>query len=203
MRQRCRKPRAFTIAAVLALAGAAACGGDDGDSGSAAASKQASSTSAADASNGSDTTGSDSDDASGTNSTPTETTEPDVSDIDKDDDFCDGWLKAEKAFDTDEFDPATLDDMLPVLEDLADKAPSELKGDMNLLTDAFTKALPVLERMTQLNEEAMKDPAKAATLTSELAALDDQVAVFSSPEFEQATARVSAYAEQKCGAKPD
>jgi hypothetical protein len=201
MRHRCRRPRAFTIVAALALAGVAACGGDDGDGGSAAATKQASSTAPGETSDGSATTGSGDDDAAGTNSTTTETTEPDVSGIDKDDDFCEGWLKAEKAFDTDEFDPATLDDMLPVLKDLAGKAPSELKADMNLLTDAFTQALPVLERMTQLNEEAMKDPAKAATMTSELAKLSAEVEVFSSPEFEQATARVSAYAEQKCGAK--
>jgi hypothetical protein len=198
MRHRCPRPRAFTIAAVLLLSGVAACGGDDsGDGGSAAATKQASSTSAAD---GSSAAG---DDGSTTSQDTTDTTEPDVSGIDKDKDFCEGWLKAEKAFDTDEFDPAQLDDMLPVLRDLTGKAPSELRDDMKLLTDAFTQALPVLEKMTQLQEELTKDPSKAATMSSELSELNNQVAVFSSREFEDATARVSAYAEQKCGAKAD
>jgi hypothetical protein len=197
MRHRCPRPRAFTIAAVLLLLGAAACGGDDsGDGGSAAATKQASSTSAAD---GAGTNG------AGGNSTTsqdtTDTTEPDVSGIAKDKDFCDGWLKAEKAFDSDTFDPAQLDDMLPVLKDLTGKAPSELKNDMKLLTDAFTQALPVLEKMTQLQDELTKDPSKAATMTSELSELNKQVEIFSSKEFEDASARVSAYAEQKCGAK--
>jgi hypothetical protein len=188
------------VAAALLLFGLAACGGDDSGDGGSAAVKEASSTSSAgDADSSSPVAAGD---RSGTSAT-TDTTEPDVSGIDKDDDFCDGWLDAAKAFDSDSFDPAELDDMLPVLRDLSGKAPDELKGDMKLLTDAFSQALPVLQKMTQLQDELAKDPSKAATMSAELSELNKQVEVFSTKEFEDASARISAYAEQKCGAKAD
>lgn len=178
---------ALSCAAVFAF-GFAACGGDD--TSSASSSKTQSATK-------SESSASESDGDS------TETTKADVSGIGKDKDFCAGLVKAEKDLNNANFDTSSLKDLLPVMKDLTGKAPSELKGDLKLLTDAFTKAAPVIDKLTQLQADAAKDPAKAQEILAEMEKLGKEADVFSSKEFEQAAARLSAYAEEKCGIKTE
>lgn len=176
---------------VLLFGGAAACGGGTTSS--------TSPTTAKDASGGTN------DAASGgaSSNASTQTTKPDVSGLAVDKDFCTAMTSAEKYIGTQNFDPKTLDELVPILTEMKSKAPSDLRTDMAVVADAFATAAPLIKQLTTLQADAQADPAKAATMTSQIADLSKQMEPLSSRAFEDATARLVAYAEEKCGIKPN
>jgi hypothetical protein len=78
-----------------------------------------------------------------------------------------------------------------------DKAPSEIKADIKTMGDAFKQYSDVLAKydydVAKLTAAAQKDPQVLAQAT----------ALLSDPKVEEASTRVTAYAEQVCGITTD
>ena len=74
-----------------------------------------------------------------------------------------------------------------------DRAPAEIKDDVNTLADAFSKLDTFYAKydydQTKLLEAAQKDPS----------VLQEATGALSDPKFEAAASRVAAYGTQVCG----
>jgi hypothetical protein len=86
-----------------------------------------------------------------------------------------------------------LGDFKKALDDLADRAPSEIEADVRVMGEVIDKLDEFYAQFdydpTKLQEAATKDPQKLAQFTE----------LLSDPKFEEASTRLSAYSEQECG----
>jgi hypothetical protein len=180
-----RKPIAllFAVAIVVTLA---ACGGDDSGSIPAPGATSGSSGSDAPAAS-SDTGGSDSGSA-GT------TAVPDFSGSGGEA-FCGQAKDFESVFGGESFsntDPASLksdyEKAKSALDDLASKAPDEIKSDVETLSGALSTLMEVFESVDYDVTKLAQDPTAAAKLQD-----------FDTQELSDASARVEAYLTQVCG----
>lgn len=177
-----RKPLAFLFAAVIVV-GLAACG-DDGGSAVGPSGTSGSSGSEAPAA---------SSDAGGDSSAGT-TAVPDFSGSGGEA-FCGQAKDLEGVFSGDSFsntDPASLKDdyekAQSALDDMADKAPDEIKGDVQTLSNALGTLIEVFESVDYDFTKLAQDPQAAAKLQE-----------FDTQELSDASARVEAYLSQVCG----
>jgi hypothetical protein len=178
-----RKPLALFLAGVFVV-GLAACGGDDGGSIAGPGTTSGSSGSEAPAA---------SSDAGGGGSAGT-TAVPDFSGSGGDA-FCGQAQDFEGVFGGESFtntDPASLKDdyakAQDALDELADKAPDEIKADVQTLSNALSTLIEVFESVDYDFTKLAQDPAAAAKLQE-----------FDSQELTDASARVEAYLTQVCG----
>ena len=100
-------------------------------------------------------------------------------------DFC-GTLKNDVATFAKLGNTSSLDSkqLITVLQDLANKAPSEIKSDMQTLVDFYKKSI-------DLQSQISADPSKAASLGSDFAS--------DSTKLQTATTNIEAFAKTKCG----
>jgi hypothetical protein len=179
-----RKPIAllFAVAMVFTLA---ACGGDD--SGSIPAPGATSGSSGSDAPAASSDTGSDGGSA-GTTAVPNFSGSGGEA-------FCGQAKDFESVFGGESFsntDPASLKDdyekAKSALDDLADKAPDEIKSDVETLSSALSTLMDVFASVDYDVTKLAQDPEAAAKLQD-----------FDTQELSDASARVEAYLTQVCG----
>ena len=87
----------------------------------------------------------------------------------------------------------TFEKLDDVMGDIKDKAPSEIRADVNAVAAAFQKYGDFLKKydydVDKITEAATKDPK----------VLQEATETFSDPTFVSASERVSAYAAQVCG----
>jgi len=177
-----RKPLAFLFAAAIVV-GLAACGDDGGSAVGPDATSGSSGSEAPAASS----------DAGGGSSAGT-TAVPDFSGSGGEA-FCGQAKDLEGVFSGDSFsntDPASLKDdyekAQSALDDMADKAPDEIKGDVQTLSNALGTLIEVFESVDYDFTKLVQDPQAAAKLQE-----------FDTQELSDASARVEAYLTQVCG----
>jgi hypothetical protein len=93
------------------------------------------------------------------------------------------------------FDPTGEDFDPDIYQELADRAPDEIKDDMQTFADAFSEFFGLLE---ELNVD-FSNPASFASLSAaDQARLDEASQAFSDPELEEAINNIEAYFEERC-----
>jgi len=178
--------RYVTILVVLALA-LLGCGGSDGDTDSAAATT----TSTTSADGRSDAT---------TTSQPTDTADPSDGDVDFSNcpelaQWSSDWGAASQAAFAGGTDQPGFEYTADYFQEFADRAPGEIRDDMQVIADAFQDLFDALEEL----DLDLTDPAAAASMTEEdMEKLQEAFGFMDNPSIEEASNNIAEYLEREC-----
>lgn len=176
--------RHLTILVVLALV-LVGCGGSDEDADSPAATT---------------TTTSDGDATTTTTGRPTGTTKPSPGDVDFDNcpellQWTNDWGAASQAAFSGGTDPTGFEYTAEYFQEFADRAPSEISNDMQVIADAFRD---LFDAMDELDID-LTDPASMAAMTpADFEKLEEAFGFMDSDAIDEASQNIAEFFEREC-----
>jgi hypothetical protein len=100
-------------------------------------------------------------------------------------------------------DPDVMQHEAERLRQLRDAAPAELRADVELVANAMLASRPAVDQLSKLSAEqpaeGRSDAQAADQMAAQMLAMASSMRALQNPAFQEALARLSAYAEQRCG----
>jgi hypothetical protein len=179
---------AILVALALALVG---CGGSDGDGDNGADPPAATTTTVTTTGGGDDVT---------TTSQATETTDPPSGDVDFDNcpellQWTNDWGAASQAAFSGGADPTGFEYTAEYFQEFADRAPSEISDDMQVIADAFRN---LFDAMDELDID-LTDPTAIASMTpADFEKLEEAFGFMDSDAIDEASNNIAEFFEREC-----